>query len=112
MGGRPDHTLANYSLLASLSKKGVRAYMTGEGYTVTAVTDAGVMISGKEGNTLSVFSWSDASYGVTLRNLKYTLDNAVLKNDFSLGVSNSFIDRTAEISVEKGTLLVMYEDRG
>lgn len=108
-GGRPDHTFANYSLLAFLSEKGVRAYLVGEGYTVTAVTDGKVVLYGKVENTVSVFSWSDISEGVTLENLKYPLSNAVLSKDFSLGVSNSFVSEKAEISVKKGTLLIMWQ---
>lgn len=108
-GGRPDHTFANYSLLAFLSEKGVRAYLVGEGHTVTAVTDGKVVLYGKVENTVSVFSWSDISEGVTLENLKYSLSNAVLSKDYSLGVSNSFVSEKAEISVKKGTLLIMWQ---
>lgn len=110
MGGRPDHTFANYTLLAVLSKKGVKAYLVGEGYTVTAVTDACVTITGKEGSTVSVFSWSEKSSGVTLKNLKYPLENAVLTKDFALGVSNCLNSENAEISVKNGTLLIMYQN--
>ena len=34
MGGRPDHTFANFTLVAFLSVKGVRAYCIGEGYAL------------------------------------------------------------------------------
>ena len=38
------------------------------------------------------------------------LSNAVLTSSFPLGVSNQFTGRPARISVERGTLLVMWEE--
>lgn len=111
MGGRPDHTLANYALLARLSRQGVRAVLYGEGYSVTAVTDGSLTLAGGRGETVSVFAWSEKAEGVTLRGLKYPLENAVLTNTFALGVSNSFAEETATVSVKRGTLLVMREQR-
>lgn len=110
MGGRPDHTFANFSLIVSLVKKGVRAFLSGEGYTVTAVKDSSLRLCGKKGKTVSVFSFSEKSEGVTLRGLHYPLENAVLVNDFALGVSNSFESDTAEITVKNGILLIMTEN--
>lgn len=110
MGGRPDHTLANYALVARLSQQGVAAYLYGNGYVVTAVTDGALTLTGGGGETVSVFSWTDRSEGVTLRGLKYPLENAALTSTFALGVSNSFTEETATVSVEHGTLLVMREN--
>ena len=111
MGGRPDHTLANYTILTKLSQKKIPAYLYGEGYVVTAVTDGTLTLTGGRGETVSVFSWTESSEGVTLRGLKDPLGNATLTNTFALGVSNSFAAETAEISVRRGTLLVMRENK-
>ena len=110
MGGRPDHTLANYALLTKLSQSHVTACLYGEGYIVTAVTDGALTLTGGRGETVSVFAWTEKAEGVTLRGLKYPLENATLTNTFALGVSNSFVQETAEISVANGTLLVMREN--
>ena len=59
------------------------------------------------GSSLSVFSLTDASYGVYEKGTKYTLDNAVLTNSFPLGVSNEWAENTAEIGVKDGILLVV-----
>ena len=110
MGGRPDHTFANYSLVISLAQRGVRALLFGEGYAVTGVSNGKISLSGKKGSTVSVFSWTEVSRGVTFSGLKYPLENAELKNTFALGVSNSLTDESAEISVADGTLLIMQEN--
>ncbi len=109
MGGRVDHTFANYSLLSALAEKGIRAYLFGEGYRITALFNGKITLSGKNGDTLSVFSWSEESKGVTLRGVKYPLGNSVLHKNFALGVSNSFSEEKAEISVKDGILLIMQE---
>lgn len=110
MGGRPDHSFANFTLMAFLAEKDIKAFCVGEGYKVTAVKDGKIMLHGKKGKTVSVFSWSEKSEGVTLKGLKYPLTAAVLANTFALGVSNSFESEQAEISVENGILLIMYEN--
>ena len=109
MGGRPDHTFANYSLVCSLAERGIRVQLVGEGYSITAVNGGKITLSGKKGSTLSVFSWTEECRGVTLKGVKYPLENAVLHKNFALGVSNSFTEETAEISVTRGILLVMQE---
>ncbi len=108
-GGRPDHTFANYSLLTYLSEKGVKAYLYGENYRISALFNGKTTVRGEKGSTVSVFSWSDKAVGVSLKGLKYPLENAVLQQNFSLGVSNSFLEESAEITVKDGTILIMQE---
>lgn len=110
MGGRPDHSFANFTLTAFLAVKGVRACCIGEGYSVFALKDSSVILEGEKGKTVSVFSWSECCEGVTLSGLKYPLEKATLTNTYALGVSNSFAENRAEISVEKGILVIMQEN--
>lgn len=111
LGGRIDHSLANLALAAFISRQNAAVHIFGGGYEISAVTDGSVRIKGEPGCTLSVFSWSEKSEGVTLHGLKYPLCGAVLENTFPLGVSNSFVDCEAEISVKHGTLLIMAQRR-
>lgn len=108
-GGRADHTLANYQLLVNIARRGERGYLVDNRMTAMALCQGAVKIRGRAGKTLSVFAMDTQVEGVTLRNLKYELANATLNNAFSLGVSNSFTEATAEVSIEKGTLLIIGE---
>ncbi|MBQ7637443.1 MAG: thiamine diphosphokinase [Clostridia bacterium] len=108
-GGRPDHTFANYSLLARLSMNGCSARLYGAGFTVSAITDGCITLRGEKNKTVSVFSWTDVSEGVSIRGMKYNLENETLTSSFALGVSNAFEREEGEISVNKGTLLIMRE---
>lgn len=107
MGGRPDHTLANFSLLARLSRKGYRARLYGAGFEIIAVTNGRVSFPAGRRGAAAVFSWTDESRGVTIKGFKYSLSDGVLTSDFALGVSNSFTGVAAEVEVKHGTLLVM-----
>ena len=58
---------------------------------------------------LSLFCFGERAEGVTIRDMKYLLDSAVLTNEFPIGVSNEFIGKAGRVSVEKGTLLIVVE---
>jgi len=109
MGGRPDHTMANISLLARLSQDNKSAVMYGAGFSIAPLTDGRMTVNGEDGKTVSVFSWTDISEGVSIKGLKYEADNIRLTSSFALGVSNSFTGQKAEISVKK-TLIIMTEN--
>src|SRR5699024_7260782 len=64
---------------------------------------------GKKG-FLSLFSLGDRAEGVTIRNMKYLLNEAMVTNAFPVGVSNEFIGKAGSITVKNGTLLVILEE--
>ncbi len=106
-GGRFDHTYANIQLLTFIAERGGRGVLVGDKTTLTVIKDGEVSLFGN--GYISVFSLSDESYGVTLKNLKYSLENATLSKSFPLGLSNEFLGENvpAIIQVERGTLLVV-----
>ena len=110
LGGRPDHSFANYSLIVSLAQKNKKAFLYGDNYIITAVQNGTIEINGKEGKTVSVFSWTEKSEGVSYTGLEYEFKNGLLERDFSLGVSNSLSETKAQISVTNGILLIMQEN--
>lgn len=109
-GGRPDHTFANYALLALISERGGRGYLVGENFVTTAVTDGKLTLPEKKQGTVSVFAFGKEAKGVSINGLKYSLKDHTLTPSHPLGVSNSFIGGTAEIFVQNGTLLVFFEE--
>ena len=107
LGGRPDHSLANLSLLARLSQQGYGAKAYGAGFEITAITNGRLLFPAGRKGAAAVFSWTDESSGVTIEGFKYTLHNGKLHSNFALGACNSFTGKEAFVSVENGTLLVM-----
>ncbi|MDD6616016.1 MAG: thiamine diphosphokinase [Lachnospiraceae bacterium] len=110
MGGRIDHTLANFQLLTALSRKGYAAYLIGEGYIVTAVTGGRLNFHSRMTGMISVFCMGERAEDVTLKGFKYCMDHGMLTCDRALGVSNEFTGQHSSVEVRQGTLLVMWNE--
>jgi len=111
MGGRTDHTLANIQTLCYLAERGCFGELVGKRESVVAVKDGSLAFESCGEGTLSVFSAVAESRGVYERGVKYEVENAALRYDFPLGVSNAFREKEAKIGVKEGTLIVLYEHK-
>ena len=108
-GPRLDHTVANFQTLQFLADRGARGFLVGRDTLVTVVKNGSLTSpAGAEGN-LSVFCMGPDARGVTERGLYYGLTNGVLTAGFPLGASNHFTGEQAVISVEDGSLLVLWD---
>ena len=108
-GGRIDHTFANVQTAAELAEHGMACHIVDKTQIITALC-CGTMEFGPESKGfLSVFSHTDRCSGVTLKGLKYELENAGLSNRFPLGVSNEFLGIPAHVTVKEGTAILIYE---
>lgn len=107
---RLDHTLANLQLFALYSEKG--PYVTGVGsdFAVRLLSGPDVfeIPESVAGGIVSVFSLDDESTGVFEVGMKYSLDDALLTNRTSLGLSNELTGEPARVGVERGTLCIFY----
>lgn len=108
IGGRFDHTFANIQILLFLKNKGYEAKIIDEDRTYIILENESIELPKKERGYLSVFSLSAISNGVTLKNLKYELKNAILTSEFPLGVDNEYIDKSPFIEVKDGKILLIY----
>lgn len=108
-GGRIDHTYANIQSLAYLADRHARGYLFKEDQVITMLRNDAITFHSDMRGCVSVFAYGEKAEGVTIKGLKYPLENAVLCDSFPLGVSNEFTGKMAEISVQRGRLLVIYE---
>ncbi|MDP4133237.1 MAG: thiamine diphosphokinase [Bacillota bacterium] len=106
-GGRIEHTLANIELLHYLSDNQKRGFLFDQNVVMTTVKDGSVTLKNGKGY-VSVFTLTDVSQNVNLKGLKFPLVNYRMTNTFPIGISNEFTEGDAQISVEKGTLLIIY----
>jgi len=108
-GPRLDHTVANFQTLQFLCDHGAFGFLAGLEMMATVVKNGSLFFpAGCEG-TISVFCMGPDAHGVTLKGLFYPLENGTLTAGFPLGVSNHFTGEPAEITVEDGSLLVIWE---
>jgi len=114
LGGRLDHTLANIQILKYLAEKTARGTLIGNNERITVINNDEITIDSNiaKGHTLSIFSMGDTAEGVTLKGLKYSLENKTLTNDYPIGCSNEFIGQPATISVRNGTLIIITQQKG
>jgi len=108
-GGRLAHTLANLQLLDGLAQEGCRGFLVGEGTVSTAVHNGELSFPAHMSGYLSVFCTSGRAEGVNLSGLKYEVSDETLTGSFPLGVSNEFVGDLAQVSVDNGTLLVLWQ---
>lgn len=109
-GERADHSVANIHLLKYICSKCGRGTAVHGKKIFTAFKNGEMKFSSDNKGYISVFSLSDESRGVTIKNLKYEIENFTLRNDFARGVSNEFIGKDAVVSVKDGTLLIIYNE--
>jgi len=106
-GGRLEHTIANIQCLKFLKENGCTGYLCDGTGMILLAKDECVSFRKENEGYLSVFCMGDRAEGVTIRGMKYELENAELTNSFPVGISNEFIGEAAQIEVRKGTLLLI-----
>ncbi len=110
LGGELDHTLANLQTLLYACDNGINAFLTDGITTATVVCDS-MTLGAENSGRCSVFAFGGEANGVSISGLKYEASGITLSPSFPLGVSNSFVGKEAEISVESGRLLIIYNGK-
>ena len=108
-GPRLDHTVANFQTLQFLSDRGASGYLIGKDYIVTVIKNETIRFAPSAEGILSVFCMGSDANGVTIAGLQYPLEKGTLSAGFPLGVSNHFTGKDASVSVENGSLLLLYD---
>lgn len=106
-GGRLDHTIANLHTLLFLETNGAETWIVDETTEIRALLPGTYTFSRREG-FVSLFPLGEEAEGVTLQGMKYPLQNATLRNNFPVGVSNEFAEEQGTISVKKGGLYLFF----
>lgn len=108
-GPRLDHTVANFQTLQFLADHGAQGYLVGLNTVATVIKNGRLSFPAGAQGILSVFCMGSDARGVCLSGLKYPLADGTLTAGFPLGVSNRFTGESAEVSVQDGSLLVLWD---
>lgn len=107
MGGRFDHTFANVQVLAFINSEGARGRILSCGEEIMLAGAGEYSVARREGYSLSLFAYTPQVRGLTLRGVKYTLENGEINANFPIGISNEITAERAEISFTEGLLLIV-----
>ena len=108
-GDRLEHTVANFQALQYLADHDAYGTLVGQKQIVTLLCSGNITFPAYFEGYFSVFCMGKDAKGVTLQGLYYPAENATLTAGFPLGVSNRFVGKEAVVSVEEGSLLLIWE---
>ena len=109
-GGRIEHTLANLQTVADVTAKGEICRVYYKNLVVFGISGGTTLEFGPEKHGfVSLFAHTDRCTGVTLRGLKYTLEDGELGNCFPLGVSNEFLGVPSSVTIGTGVAILVLE---
>ena len=102
-GGRPDHSLANLSILKKYHKR-IRLLFS-DPFCDIRIIDSEIVFEAIVGSVISLMPL-DRCEGVQTTGLKYPLNNESLELGEREGMSNVVISSPVQITVKKGCLLL------
>lgn len=108
-GGRIAHTFGNLQVLSFIAEKGLSSYIFDRDTVITALTDCTLKFDKNSSGYISLLPFGCDKADVTIKGLKYELDKAELPHNRPLGISNEFLGKEAEISVNSGTVIAVWE---
>jgi thiamine pyrophosphokinase len=106
-GFRLDHTLANIQSILYIKNHGATGYLCDGNGLMLVIKNETVDFKENMQGRLSLFSLGEKAEGVTVKGMKYCLDNYTMTNDFPIGISNEFTGKAASVTVENGEVLCM-----
>lgn len=105
-GNRLDHLLANVFLLVGYLPVGIPISLMTPVQTLW-VTEKSTKITGYPGQLISFLALSQEVRGLTLKGFYYPLEQAVLQQGSSKGISNIMLGAEALVEFAEGILLVV-----
>lgn len=107
-GTRLDHTLGAIGLLQIPLKAGVDCSILDAHNRITMIDSKRILKKAEAfGRYVSLIPYTETVRGVTLKGMKYPLDNAVLTHGNTLSISNEIVEEEAVIEICEGQLLVI-----
>jgi thiamine pyrophosphokinase len=107
LGTRVDHFLASILMLSQTKFSSLNIQII-EGDQDMFVVRKKIALAGKKGDTVSIIPIMNTVEGVTTKSLEYVLTDATLPFGTTRGISNIFTKNEAEITLKKGTMLVIH----
>lgn len=106
-GGRLDHTLVNVSILLMLNENGFHGILADD-YSLMEIVGKEPVHVDCSCRWFSLLNISGLAEGITIKGAKYCLEDGIIDCTYQYGTGNEVLSgQTAEISVQRGRLLLM-----
>lgn len=108
IGTRLDHVLGNIQVLMLPLREGIEAYILDRHNRIRLLCK-GITLDKEHmfGHYISFLPLTTKVEGLTLTGFKYPLEQYTLTSDNSLGISNEITAKKAEVSFQKGILIMI-----
>lgn len=107
IGNRLDHSLANISILFMLEEHSKTAIIIDD-YSEIELVGKNTKYMEDKFSYFSILNISGISKGITIKNAKYSLDNADINMNYQYGINNEVIPgEIASVQIEKGYALLI-----
>lgn len=105
-GERIDHSFANVQCLLYLYNHGAKGILYGAHDRIELLCNDKMIYPASMKGIFSIFAFGGDAKGVTEQGFKYSLQDATVRMEFPIGISNEFIGQESMIEVKNGMLLV------
>ncbi len=109
IGSRLDHSLGNLGLLHIMLSRGINGYIMSDNCKIFICCNNQITLSGEAGDIVSIIPYGGDAEGITLKGLKYPLNNASIPLGRPIGVSNVMAQNKCSISVNSGELIIIHQ---
>lgn len=106
-GGREDHTFANLCVLQFLSDKNCTARLLDPNTEIVCQNGGTKTYKRSYYSYFSIFPFGCPKAVLTLKGFEYPLEYGILRCDYPLGISNSILGETAEVTVHEGRVIII-----
>lgn len=110
-GDRVDHSLANIQCLLYLYNRKAKGVLYGVHDRIELLCNDKIFYPASMKGIFSIFAFFGDAKGVTEQGFKYSLEDATVKMEFPIGISNEFIGQESMISVREGMLLICIHEQ-
>lgn len=108
LGKRMDHTIGNLQIAHFISSIEKKVSIFGKQEIITCITDDIIYFDKSMVGTISIFCISDNAVGVNIVGLEYKMLNGYMSCLNPIGISNRFIGENSYVSVNNGSLMIVY----
>ncbi len=107
VGERLDHTLVNVSILNFLDSEGKKGKIIDDYSEMEIISNSPAFIT-DDYSYFSLINIFGISEGVTIKNAKFTIENANITSEYQYATSNEVLNgKIAEVKVDNGKLLLI-----